>query len=153
MAGRPTADWDQLLLQSQDLVRSVRGEAAPRAWELSPQSQGSDGTRWQPPCSRGRALAPPAAASAGRRRHSNRRLLAWAAVPQEAAFPRVQRDILQVEQYSQKLRSRTARADATAETLEASRLLAHEGLNPRKLTQVGGSACCCHPSSCWVAEG
>ncbi len=57
---------------------------------------------------------------------------------QEAAFPRVQRDILQVEQYSQKLRSRTARKDATAETLEASRLLAHEGLNPRKLTQVGG---------------
>lgn len=53
---------------------------------------------------------------------------------QEQAFPRVQRDILQVEQYSQKLRARAARADATAESLEASRLLAHEGLNPRKLT-------------------
>ncbi|EFN57487.1 hypothetical protein CHLNCDRAFT_143016 [Chlorella variabilis] len=75
MAGR-AADWDQLLLQSQDLVRS------------------------------------------------------------EQAFPRVQRDILQVEQYSQKLRGRAARADATAESLEASRLLAHEGLNPRKLTQA-----------------
>jgi hypothetical protein len=48
----------------------------------------------------------------------------------------VQRDILQVEQYSQKLRSRAARADATAESLDASRLLAHEGLNPRKLTQA-----------------
>jgi nuclear pore complex protein Nup93 len=57
-------------------------------------------------------------------------------VLQEQAFPRVQRDILQVEQYSQKLRSRAARADATAESLDASRLLAHEGLNPRKLTQA-----------------
>lgn len=55
---------------------------------------------------------------------------------QEQAFPRVQRDILQVEQYSQKLRSRAARGDASTETLEASRLLAHEGLNPRKLTQA-----------------
>lgn len=55
---------------------------------------------------------------------------------QEQAFPRVQRDILQVEQYSQKLRGKAARGDATAETLEASRLLAHEGLNPRRLTQA-----------------
>ncbi|KAL4859943.1 Nuclear pore complex protein NUP93A [Chlorella vulgaris] len=76
MAGK-AADWDQLLLQSQDLVTSS-----------------------------------------------------------EAAFPRVQRDILQVEQYSQKLRSRAVRADASADTLEASRLLANEGLNPRKLTQA-----------------
>lgn len=75
-SGQRTADWDALLLQSSDLVRS------------------------------------------------------------EAAFPRVQRDILQVEQYSQKLRARAARADTTAETLDASRLLAHEGLNPRKLTQA-----------------
>ncbi|KAL4437959.1 hypothetical protein ABPG77_004180 [Micractinium sp. CCAP 211/92] len=75
-SGQRTADWDALLLQSSDLVRS------------------------------------------------------------EAAFPRVQRDILQVEQYSQKLRARAARADATTETLDASRLLAHEGLNPRKLTQA-----------------
>lgn len=48
----------------------------------------------------------------------------------------MQRDILQVEQYSQKLRARGARGDATAESLDASRLLAHEGLNPRKLTQA-----------------
>lgn len=74
--GQRAADWDALLLQSQDLVRS------------------------------------------------------------EQAFPRVQRDILQVEQYSQKLRARAARADATNESLDASRLLAHEGLNPRKLTQA-----------------
>ncbi len=46
------------------------------------------------------------------------------------------RTCYQVEQYSQKLRARAARADATAETLDASRLLAHEGLNPRKLTQA-----------------
>lgn len=52
---------------------------------------------------------------------------------QEAAFPRVQRDILQVEQYSQKLRGRAVRADAGADALEASRLLAGEGVNPRRL--------------------
>ncbi|PSC75508.1 nuclear pore complex NUP93A-like [Micractinium conductrix] len=74
-AGQRT-DWDQLLLQSQDLVRT------------------------------------------------------------EQAFPRVQRDITQVEAYSSKLRARAARGDAGAETLEASRLLAGEGLNPRKLTQA-----------------
>lgn len=62
--------------------------------------------------------------------------LLCSALAQEAGFPRVQRDIAQVEQYSQKLRSRAARADATAESLEASRLLAAEGLNPRKLTQA-----------------
>lgn len=86
-------------------------------------------------------LHPPLPAACHRRR-SNLPCSLGVLLPQEAAFPRVQRDILQVEQYSQKLRSRTARADATAETLEASRLLAHEGLNPRKLTQVGPVKCC-----------
>lgn len=48
----------------------------------------------------------------------------------------LRRFVSQVEQYSQKLRARSARADATAESLDAARLLAHEGLNPRKLTQA-----------------
>jgi nuclear pore complex protein Nup93 len=48
----------------------------------------------------------------------------------------VQRNIQQVEQYSQRLRGRAARADASTEALEASRLLAQEGLNPRKLSQA-----------------
>lgn len=63
----------------------------------------------------------------------------WSATLQEQAFPRVQRDITQVEAYSSKLRARAARGDAGAETLEASRLLAGEGLNPRKLTQASSA--------------
>lgn len=54
----------------------------------------------------------------------------------DSAAATLPRTCYQVEQYSQKLRARAARADATAETLDASRLLAHEGLNPRKLTQA-----------------
>ena len=53
--------------------------------------------------------------------------------PQESqGFPRVERDVLQVEQFSAKLRAKAARADATSEALDASRLLAQEGLNPRR---------------------
>ena len=55
---------------------------------------------------------------------------------QDQEFPRIQRDILQVEQLSQKLRAKAVRADVTADTLDASRLLAQEGINPRKLTQA-----------------
>ncbi|GAB4816873.1 hypothetical protein N2152v2_003919 [Parachlorella kessleri] len=51
-------------------------------------------------------------------------------------FPRVERDVLQVEQFSQKLRAKAARVDATSEALDASRLLAQEGLNPRRLNQA-----------------
>ena len=52
--------------------------------------------------------------------------------PQDDGLPQVQRDILQVEQFSQKLRARAAAADASTEALDASRLLAGEGFNPRK---------------------
>ena len=51
---------------------------------------------------------------------------------QEADLPRVERDIMQIEQFSQRLRSKNACADASAEVMDASRLLAQEGLNPRK---------------------
>lgn len=79
--GQRTADWDALLLQSSDLVRSVRG------------AQG---------CTCG-SLGPPRAGAAG---HSGLVQVLTAASPrpwivlwlQEAAFPRVQRDILQVGQ-------------------------------------------------------
>lgn len=47
-------------------------------------------------------------------------------------LPQVERDLLQVEQLSQKLKARTARADAGQQTLAATRLLAHEGLDTRK---------------------
>jgi len=50
---------------------------------------------------------------------------------QDFAFPRVQLDVHQIEQFSQRLRSKTVRGDSTAEALDASRLLAQEGLNPR----------------------
>lgn len=40
--------------------------------------------------------------------------------------------MLQVEQFSAKLRAKATRVDATSEALDASRLLAQEGLNPRK---------------------
>jgi hypothetical protein len=44
----------------------------------------------------------------------------------------VERDILQIEQFSQRLRSKSTRGDATAQEIDASRLLAHEGMDPRK---------------------
>ncbi|CAL5221540.1 g3750 [Coccomyxa viridis] len=51
-------------------------------------------------------------------------------------IPQVQRDLHQVEQLSRNLRAKTARLDAGAETIAATRLLAHEGLNTRKLTRA-----------------
>jgi len=51
---------------------------------------------------------------------------------QDFAFPRVERDIRQIEQFSQRLRSQAARGDPTTETIGASRLLAQEGLDPRR---------------------
>ena len=47
-------------------------------------------------------------------------------------FPRVERDLLQVEQYSQQLKARAARIDPAGDALAATRLLAQEGLNTRK---------------------
>ena len=42
----------------------------------------------------------------------------------------------QIEEFSQRLRAKAARGDPTIETLDASRLLAQEGLNPRRLNQA-----------------
>lgn len=47
-------------------------------------------------------------------------------------IPQVQRDLQQVEALSRNLRAKTARLDAGAETIAATHLLAHEGLNTRK---------------------
>ena len=51
-------------------------------------------------------------------------------------LPQVERDLLQVEQLSQKLKARTARADAGQQTLAATRLLAQEGLDTRKCAHI-----------------
>mmetsp|Transcript_10427 Transcript_10427/g.20614 ORF Transcript_10427/g.20614 Transcript_10427/m.20614 type:complete len:791 (+) Transcript_10427:141-2513(+) len=55
-------------------------------------------------------------------------------VKQDVDVPRVERDIYQIEQFSEHLRSRVAQGDPTAKYLDASRLLAQEGLNPREYT-------------------
>ena len=53
-------------------------------------------------------------------------------VQDSQGIPQVERDLLQVEQLSQKLKSKTARIDSRSQTLAATRLLAQEGLNSRK---------------------
>ena len=101
-------DWDRLLLQSENLTRQVGFDLfAVDAPLAAPEKQ-----------------APPL-------RHA---LITRTPLPvaQDHALPRVERDILQVEQFSQKLRARAAAADASAEALDASRLLAGEGFNNRK---------------------
>jgi len=52
---------------------------------------------------------------------------------QDGNFPRVERDIHQVEQFSRHFKSRMTQGDPTTNYLDASRLLAQEGLNPRQL--------------------
>ena len=47
----------------------------------------------------------------------------------------MERDLLQVEALSQRLKQRTARADTGSQTLAATRLLAQEGLDTRKCAQ------------------
>lgn len=55
---------------------------------------------------------------------------------QDFSIPLIERDIMQIEQFSQKLRSKSVLKDPTTESLDASRLLAQEGLNPRKINQA-----------------
>jgi hypothetical protein len=55
---------------------------------------------------------------------------------QEQGLPRVERDILQIQQLSQQLRTKAARTDFMNETLDASRLLAQEGVNARRCACV-----------------
>jgi len=55
-----------------------------------------------------------------------------AAAQDTQGFPRVERDLLQVEQYSQELKAKAARIDPSGDALAATRLLAQEGLNTRK---------------------
>ena len=138
MAASRTPDWDSLLLQSHDLVRAVSerqpsGCLAQLSHGWVNTLTGRDGAIWLQPgllqSLRARLPLPPPKAPATPTPPSPPSL-------QDQPLPRVQRDILQVEQYSQKLRSRAAGGDATADTLEASRLLASEGLNPRKLTRA-----------------
>jgi hypothetical protein len=53
---------------------------------------------------------------------------------QDADLPRVERDIYQIEQFSQHLSQKVHGSDPTSSYLDASRLLAQEGLNPRQYT-------------------
>jgi hypothetical protein len=55
-------------------------------------------------------------------------------------FPQVDRDLLQVEQLSQKLRTKASRLDQAQDGLAASRLLAQQGINAHRRG-------CCHPGS------
>ena len=56
-------------------------------------------------------------------------------------IPQIERDLLQVEQLSQKLKARTARIDSGSQTLAATRLLAQEGLNSRKCEPLAHHWC------------
>ena len=47
-------------------------------------------------------------------------------------LPRIERDIPQLEQFSQKLRARTQRIDNSADQIAATRLLAQEGFNAQR---------------------
>lgn len=72
-------------------------------------------------------------------------------------FPRVERDLLQVEQYSQQLKARAARIYPAGDALAATRLLAQEGLNTRKcgpvqlLNSVSGARLC-KEASIWLKK-
>lgn len=137
-------DWDQLLLASEDLVLRVRSLRAPG----SAAGPISSCPQWplivhQSYCAASSCEQEGAPALAGAA------LLLAAQLPRPAlpcpaaqshtqesqGFPRVERDVLQVEQFSQKLRGKASRLDATSEALDASRLLAQEGLNPRRCGQ------------------
>eukprot|EP00193_Tetraselmis_chui_P015810 CAMPEP_0177789418 /NCGR_PEP_ID=MMETSP0491_2-20121128/22735_1 /TAXON_ID=63592 /ORGANISM="Tetraselmis chuii, Strain PLY429" /LENGTH=84 /DNA_ID=CAMNT_0019311273 /DNA_START=12 /DNA_END=263 /DNA_ORIENTATION=+ len=50
-------------------------------------------------------------------------------------LPWVQRDLLQVEEYSARLKSRTNRINASEDRIAATRLLAGEGLNTSRLAR------------------
>jgi hypothetical protein len=102
MAGKQP-DWDQLLLRSEALVQKVRLDL----FFLDDAV----------------AERPKLAVHPG---------LPFVRPLQDAGRPFLERDILQVEQFSQRLRAKASRADPTGEALDASRLLAQEGLNPRK---------------------
>lgn len=160
------ADWDTLLLQSEDLVLRVRSRPSPACLLCSQLA-----VCCLPACQRSRSLllgssAPrpvcwpqgtgcagrrPAVAAAGCCAPPIMRLRPHKAsgpptLQENQGFPRVERDVLQVEQFSAKLRAKATRVDATSEALDASRLLAQEGLNPRKWVMRCAllALCCCY---------
>ncbi len=118
-------DWDALLQQSEELAAGVRwrGGGAGARWSRGGGGAASPGRR------AAGGPAPMARASpAPRRAHAP-----IPSSPQDAhGFPRVERDLAQVERYASALRARVARADAGADAAAASRLLAAEGVHTRK---------------------
>ena len=121
MAGPP--DWDQLLQQSEDLAARVSDRSAHVCLCR---------TRVLPTV----YLKQPTLSTC---QDSNTLLINGLSIEgthhvmqDTQGFPRVERDLLQVEQYSQQLKARAARIDPAGDALAATRLLAQEGLNTRK---------------------
>ena len=108
-------DWDALVQQSEELAAGGRRGGEGRMSETK-----TAGARW------GRGLPPPPLTHTLPSPPPP-------SPPQDAhGFPRVERDLLQVERYAAALRARVARADAGADAAAAARLLAAEGVNTRK---------------------
>jgi len=140
-------DWDALLQQSEELaagVRRVGREEERRTMQIRRQSNASLSIDRR----RGSIIRPsssprePLYISPRTLTHAHDHFLqSRAQINQKktiqdsaaaAAFPRVERDLLQVEAYASALRARLARADGRGDAAAAARLLAHEGVNTRK---------------------
>ena len=96
-------DWDQLLQQSTALAAVVRAMIN-RPCRPKPTPTLSVGNRKERTC----------------------------LVQDSQGLPRIERDIPQLELFSQKLRARTQRIDNSADQIAATRLLAQEGLNAQR---------------------
>ena len=89
--------------------------------------------------------------------HCSRRLTPSCVIMSQDAqgVPQVERDLLQVEALSQRLKQRTARADTGSQTLAATRLLAQEGLDTRKCAHgiFAGMPLLCNPGRARARRG
>ena len=130
------SDWDQLLQQSEELAFRVScsAEGSPRrnTYELSCASQHHSG-----------------AVSLILMCYTSHAMLVDDCheryTQDNKGVPQIQRDLQQVEQLSKNLSAKTARLDAGAEAVAATRLLAHEGLNTRRYVLTDHLMACCMP--------
>lgn len=104
---RGMSEWDQLLQESEDLAFKVRRQAVvmDTPMHVAPHwhvvaAQSYSTTEWTSVC-----------------------------VQDAEGFPQVDRDLLQVEELSQKLRTKASRLDQAEDGLAASRLLSQQGIN------------------------
>lgn len=98
------SDWDQLLQESEDLAFRVSGRDT-RVDIACVAVDASVKLSHHPTCLR---------------------------LQDAEGFPQVERDLLQVEELSQKLRTKASRLDQAEDGLAASRLLAQQGVNVRR---------------------